>query len=82
MIARMRSLELGRPMLRATNTGVTAYVDAQGQVIAQLKHNLESVLDIQVAARSGLTPFARWGHSVMLVLSAVIVALGLALRPR
>jgi apolipoprotein N-acyltransferase len=82
MIARMRSMELGRPMLRATNTGVTAYIDAQGQVIAQLKHNIESVLDVQVAARSGLTPFARWGHAVMLILSASIVALGLALRPR
>jgi apolipoprotein N-acyltransferase len=82
MIARMRSLELGRPMLRATNTGVTAYIDADGQVIAQLKHNTDSSLDVQVVGRSGLTPFARWGHAIMLALSACVLALGLALRSR
>ncbi len=35
-IARMRSLETGRPMLRATNTGATAAIDAHGNVIARL----------------------------------------------
>ena len=34
-IARMRAVETGRPMLRATNTGVTAIVDARGQAIDQ-----------------------------------------------
>ena len=32
-IARMRTLETGRPMLRATNTGVTAIIDEHGRVI-------------------------------------------------
>jgi apolipoprotein N-acyltransferase len=82
MIARMRSLELGRPMLRATNTGVTAYIDAEGQVIAQLKNNEASSLDVQVVGRSGLTPFARWGNTLAVALCALVVALGLALRPR
>ncbi|MCM0045771.1 MAG: apolipoprotein N-acyltransferase, partial [Burkholderiaceae bacterium] len=34
--SQMRSLELGRPMLRATNTGATAVVDERGRVVAQL----------------------------------------------
>ena len=35
-ISQMRSLETRRPMLRATNTGATAVIDARGRVQAQL----------------------------------------------
>ena len=35
-ISRMRVLETQHPMLRATNTGATAIIDARGEVVAQL----------------------------------------------
>ena len=35
-ISRMRTLELQRPMIRATNTGATAIIDHRGQVQAKL----------------------------------------------
>jgi apolipoprotein N-acyltransferase len=35
-ISRMRALETQHPMLRATNTGATAIIDARGRVSAQL----------------------------------------------
>ena len=35
-MARMRALEFGRPVLRATNTGVTQMIDHRGQIIAEL----------------------------------------------
>ena len=38
-ISRMRALETQHPMLRATNTGATAIVDATGAVVAQLPYN-------------------------------------------
>lgn len=60
-ISRMRALELGRPMLRATNTGATAWIDAQGVVQARLPSAVEGELTIDVQGVHGaVTPYARW----------------------
>ena len=59
-ISRMRSLELQRPMLRATNTGATAIIDHQGQVVGMLERFTRGSLVGVYEGRTGLTPFARW----------------------
>jgi apolipoprotein N-acyltransferase len=59
-ISRMRSLELERPMLRATNTGVTAIIDHRGVVRGQLAPFTSGVLEGRVEGRRGLTPYAAW----------------------
>ena len=59
-ISRVRSLELQRPMLRATNTGATAVIDHRGLVTASLPPFTRGVLTATVQGRQGLTPFARW----------------------
>ena len=75
-IARMRALELGRPLLRVTNNGVTAVVDGQGQITAQLPQFEEGVLRHQLTLVEGVTPFSRWGQTPWLVLAGLIVAIG------
>jgi apolipoprotein N-acyltransferase len=63
-ISRLRSLELQRPMLRATNTGATAVIDHRGKVTHALPPFTRGVLEGTVQGRTGLTPFARWaGHA-------------------
>jgi apolipoprotein N-acyltransferase len=59
-ITRMRTLELERPMLRATNTGVTAIVDHRARVREQLAPFEAGVLEGEVQGRRGLTPYAWW----------------------
>jgi len=59
-IARMRALEFGLPVLRATNTGATAIIAHTGVVQAQLPYGPAGVLQGKVQGRLGLTPFARW----------------------
>ena len=60
-IARMRALELGRPMLRATNTGATAVINAQGEVVDALPYETQGVLRAVVhGVDGGNTPYVRW----------------------
>ncbi|WP_066333555.1 apolipoprotein N-acyltransferase [Azohydromonas lata] len=59
-ISRLRALEFQIPMLRATNTGVTAVIDETGRVTAQLPAYSRGTLEAPVQAREGVTPFAWW----------------------
>jgi apolipoprotein N-acyltransferase len=60
-ISRMRAIELGRPMLRATNTGATAIINAQGVVTHRLPSGVQGALHGQVQGVHGpLTPYAQW----------------------
>ena len=59
-IRRMRALEFGRPMLRATNTGATAIIDHRGRVVQALPRLTRGVLVGEVEGRNGTTPFAWW----------------------
>jgi apolipoprotein N-acyltransferase len=80
-IARMRSLETGRFMLRATNTGATAIVDPRGAVAARLPAFTEGVLEGRVEGRSGATPYVRFGNAPAVLGSLAIVGwIGLAAR--
>ncbi len=61
-MARMRALESVRPMVRATNTGISAVIDPLGQVLGQLQANVPGVLDAQVQGMQGISPYVRYGN--------------------
>ena len=73
-ISRLRALETGRPMLRATNTGMTAAVAPDGTVIAALAPFTAGALTVTVRGTTGLTPFVRFGDA-----PAIFLALALGL---
>ncbi len=60
-IAQVRALEAGRPMLRATNTGISAIIDHRGRVRARSPQFKTFVLTGEADARVGATPYARSG---------------------
>ncbi|HLF96025.1 MAG TPA: apolipoprotein N-acyltransferase [Methylococcaceae bacterium] len=67
-MARMRALETGRWMLRATNTGVTAVIDAQGRIVSRLPQFQQGVLAADVTPMRGATPYVRWGDAPVILL--------------
>jgi apolipoprotein N-acyltransferase len=62
-IAQMRSLESGRYMLRATNTGATAVINEQGRVVSQAPPHRAAILNAMAHGRIGMTPFVRFGNT-------------------
>ncbi len=80
-VSRLRTMETGRPMLRATNTGATAVIDARGKVTALLPPFTEGTLASRVQGMQGLTPYIRFGN-VLPVGAAFAVLLAVWLNGR
>jgi apolipoprotein N-acyltransferase len=74
-IAQMRALETGRPMLRATNTGMTAVVGGDGKVQAVLPPFTRAALVAEVQGYSGSTPYVRWGNLPAILISCLLLLL-------
>ena len=75
-IARMRSLEFGRPTIRATNTGISAFIAYDGSLLETGPQHLPVSLTAAVRPRKGATPFANWGNAPIVILCAIILAFG------
>jgi apolipoprotein N-acyltransferase len=74
-MARMRARETGRPMLRATNTGISAIIDPAGRVTAQAPQFETAVVTGSVTPMQGATPYVRMGNTPIVVLSVVCLLL-------
>ncbi|WP_407702339.1 apolipoprotein N-acyltransferase [Vibrio algarum] len=82
-IAQMRALETGKPVIRATNNGVTAITDYKGNIIAQIPQFKTEVLRAEVTSSKGQTPFltlGQWPMIVFLIVSLVVSLTNFALR--
>jgi apolipoprotein N-acyltransferase len=81
--ARMRAIEEGLPVLRATTTGISAVIDPHGVVRQHLPMHRAGRIDGTVPRALPPTPFARLGHGLTLVWTILFLALaGVAMRRR
>src|SRR6202035_5158354 len=80
-MARMRTLETGRPMVAATNTGASVAIDARGHVVARLPALSVGSLDVTVQGTAGRTPYIAGGNDIVLAVSLVLLAFGFAFGP-
>ncbi|WP_243391875.1 apolipoprotein N-acyltransferase [Polynucleobacter meluiroseus] len=81
-LSQLRSLETGLPSIRATNTGITAALGADGKVLGQLPQFTQGILSAQVQAYSGKTPYVLWGNIPILTISCLVLILGIIRQKR
>jgi len=72
-IARMRSLETGRYLLRATNTGISAVISPDGEVIARSPQFATHVLRADIRPYLGATPYVRMGNAAVVTVALLMV---------
>jgi len=72
-ISRMRAVETGRPLLRATTNGISAIIDHKGYVIKRSSQFEIYVLSGEVQPRSGATLSVRWGNWPVIILGFMVL---------
>jgi len=74
-IARMLSLALGRAAIRSTNTGISAFIGAGGELLQTGKQFEAELLTADVVPYGGLTPYARVGNWLIIGLCLAILGI-------
>jgi len=80
LIARVRAIEEGLPIVRAANSGISAVIDSYGRIRARLDLGLRGVIDSDLPVALPQTPFARYGNAILLAL--FLICAGAALWPQ
>jgi apolipoprotein N-acyltransferase len=81
-ISRMRSMEAGRPMVRAANDGVSALIGHRGEIVKSAPEYEPNVMKATLQPRIGLTPYARTGNWLIVCLALVFSLLSAYVRRR
>ena len=79
-IAQMRSLEMQKPMIRVTNSGITAYINEKGEVVKRLPNNVDGALQMNFVPTKGMTPYVRFGNIPLYILLVLLIIIGIYLR--
>ena len=69
--ARVSAIELGLPLARAANTGISAVVDPLGRIVNSLPLGTEGVLDAPLPQAIGAPLYARIGDTPAVIMSLI-----------
>jgi apolipoprotein N-acyltransferase len=82
--SRLAAIATGRPVVRATNSGISCLFDPSGKLVRKLElagrdREVAGTLacELPLAASRAPTPFVRWGEALSSVASGLVLALGI-----
>ena len=80
-IARMRALEVGRNAIRSTNTGISAFIGFDGELLETGRQFEAELMTADIEPRRGMTPYASWGNTPIIAICLAII-IGFSMRQR
>jgi apolipoprotein N-acyltransferase len=78
--ARMRAIEEGLPILRATPTGISAIIAPDGRVLASVPLGKAGAIELPLPAAYPPTLFSRIGNWAALIVAAAMLLFAVAIR--
>lgn len=78
--ARLRAIEEGIPIVRSTPTGISAMIDADGNVLHSLPYHKAGYIEAHLPTAHPPTLFARFGNILPFAFTIFLGGLGIALR--
>lgn len=73
-IAAMRARELSRPLVRATNNGISGGIDHRGRTVVKSAQFVETQFSYRVQPHAGFTPFALTGSKPFIIALAIALS--------
>jgi apolipoprotein N-acyltransferase len=80
--ARLRAAEEALPVIRSTPTGISALIDANGEVLQSLPWQTSGFIDADLPRPGAPTMFARLGNLIPLTLGFILLIAAIALDRR
>ncbi|HEX8486032.1 apolipoprotein N-acyltransferase [Sphingomonas sp.] len=80
--ARMRAIEEGLPIVRATPTGISALIAADGQLLATIPHETAGAIELPIPPPLPPTLFSRTGNAMAAAVAVLLFAIAIAIRRR
>jgi len=78
---RFRAVEMGVPLIRVANTGISAVIDSYGRIRNKLALGTSGIIDFELPLRTRKVPlYGRFGNIIMLVVFVGASGLALCLR--
>jgi apolipoprotein N-acyltransferase len=78
--ARLRSVETGKPLIRAANTGISMVGDGYGRVLDKIDYNVKGIIDTRLPLKAPATLYTTYGYRI--VISIVLFLLVLCIYTR
>ncbi len=75
--ARLRAIEEGLPVVRATPTGISAIIDSDGRIVESLPLGKPGRIDARLPVAKPPTVFARYGNVLPLAFAGLLIAFAL-----
>ncbi len=79
-IVRARAVEMGTPLIRATNYGISAVFDPYGREISRIDINQSGFIDFYIPKKAPTqTPYSKYGDSIFWIMISIAVSLAILL---
>lgn len=78
--ARLRAIEEGLPVIRATPTGISAVIDSHGALLDSIAPGVAGAIEARLPRPAEPTPFARFGNILPFLFALLLVVAAIAVR--